>query len=361
MTRTPASRGPGPGISNSPTLTVCVTVLTALAVGFTAYALRSILIPFLLALFLLLVIGGFEEVLTRRVRLPPRAALPAAIVAVVAMFGLSIWLIVHNAEGIAADSGAYASRLDVILKMFADKVGLAAAPTIDSLFHQANPARFAPVVAKEAGHVLEGAVFVLVYLAFMLASRAGFGAKVAEIFRDAAHEEAVGVARRIQAGVESYVWVQTLVGLIIAGASILLMWPMGISHLLFWAFLIFLANYIPAIGAAIGVLLPPLFGLVELNDLWRPIALLVGLEAIHFGVSHIVQPRMQGASLNIDPIVVLLSLAFWGAIFGIAGAFLSTPLTVVVMVVCAEFDATHWVAILLSEDGKPKTRDPPES
>jgi len=361
MSGTAASPRRRRALSNAPTLTVCLTVLTVLALGFTAYALRTILIPFMLALFLLLVIGGLEDVLTRRAKLPHRAALPTAIIAVVAMFGLSIWLIVHNAEGIAADSGAYAARLDAILKMFADRVGLAAAPTIDSLFHQANPARFAPVVAKEAGHVLEGAVFVLVYLAFMLASRAGFGAKVAEIFRDAAHDEALGVAKRIQAGVESYVWVQTLVGLIIAGASILLMWPMGISHLLFWAFLIFLANYIPAIGAAIGVLLPPLFGLVELNDLWRPIVLLVGLEAIHFSISHVVQPRMQGESLNIDPIVVLLSLAFWGAIFGIAGAFMSTPLTVVVMVVCAEFDATHWVAILLSADGKPKTSAPPEA
>jgi predicted PurR-regulated permease PerM len=65
---------------------------------------------------------------------------------------------------------------------------------------------------------------------------------------------------------------------------------------------------------------------------------------------------MQGQSLNIDPIVVLLSLAFWGVIFGLAGAFLSTPLTVIVMAVCAEFPATRGVAVLLSDDGKPYAR-----
>lgn len=334
-------------------MTVCVTVLTVLAVGFSAYALRSILVPLFLAVFLLLVIGGLEEVLNRRTLMPTRAALPAAIFVVVALFGLSIWLIGHNAASIAAESGAYAVRLDAILQMFADRFGLQAAPTLQGLFHEINPARFAPVIAKEAGHILEGAIFVLIYLAFMLASRAGFEGKLGEIFREERHAEALAVARRIQTGVENYVWVQTLVGLIIAGASLLLMWPMGISHLLFWAFLIFLANYIPAIGAAIGVLLPPLFGLVELNDLWRPALLLAGLEAIHFAVSHILQPRMQGARLNIDPIIVLLSLAFWGAIFGIAGAFMSTPLTVVVMVVCAEFEGSRWMAILLSANGKP--------
>jgi predicted PurR-regulated permease PerM len=334
-------------------LAICVAVLTVLAVGFTAFALRAILVPFLLAVFLLLVIGGLEEVLTSRTPMPARAALPSAIVVVVVVFALSIWLVADNAAAIVAQSGAYATRLDALLKMFADRFGLQAAPTIDSLFHKLDPARFTPLVAREAGHILEGAVFVLIYLAFMLASRAGFGDKMAEIFRDRSHAEAIGVARRIQAGVERYVWVQTLVGLIISGASILLMWPMGISHLVFWAFLIFLANYIPAIGAAIGVLLPPLFGLVDLNDLWRPAVLLVGLEAIHFAVSHVVQPRMQGSSLNIDPIIVLLSLGFWGALFGVAGAFLSTPLTVVVMVVCAEFQATRWIAILLSGNGRP--------
>ena len=334
-------------------LAICVTVLTVLAVGFAAFALRAILVPLLLAVFLLLVIGGLEGVLTTRTAMPGRAALPAAIVVVVLVFALSIWLIADNAASIVAQSGSYATRLDAILKMAADRFGLQAAPTIDSLFHRLDPARFAPLVAREAGHILEGAVFVLIYLAFMLASRAGFEEKMGEIFRDRSHAEATAVARRIQSGVERYVWVQTLVGLIISGCSILLMWPMGISHLLFWAFLIFLANYIPAIGAAIGVLLPPLFGLVDLNDLWRPAVLLVGLEAIHFGVSHVLQPRMQGASLNIDPIIVLLSLAFWGALFGVPGAFLSTPLTVVVMVVCAEFEATRWVAILLSGNGKP--------
>jgi predicted PurR-regulated permease PerM len=339
-------------------ISVCLAILTVIAAGFTCYALRKILTPFILSLFLLLVIGGLERALTRWTPLPRRAALPAAIIAVVALFGFSIWLIAENAAAIVEQSSIYAARLDAILNMIADRFGLQTAPTINDLFHKLNPGRFASVVAREAGHILDGAVFVLIYLGFMIASREGFHGKVERLFPGRGHAEALEVAGRIQHGVQSYVWVQTVVGLIIAGASTLVMWPMGISHLMFWAFLIFMANYIPAIGAAIGVLLPPLFALVDLNDLWRPILLFVLLEIIHFAVSHVVQPRMQGRSLNIDPIVVLLSLAFWGAIFGIAGAFLSTPLTVVVMVVSNEFRATRWVSVLLSADGKPYAAEP---
>jgi predicted PurR-regulated permease PerM len=77
-------------------------------------------------------------------------------------------------------------------------------------------------------------------------------------------------------------------------------------------------------------------------------------------IGNIVYPRMQGQSLNIDPVVVLLGLAFWGAVWGLAGAILSTPLTVAIMVILAQFDGTRWIAVILSSDGDPqKLRDPP--
>ena len=155
-------------------ISIGIAILTVIAAGFACYALRKILTPLLLSVFLLLVIGGLETALTRWTPLPRRAALPAAIVAVVALFGVSIWLFAENAAGIVAQSSVYAARLDEILTMFSDRFGLETAPTIDQLFHKLNPARFASIVARGAGHILDGAVFVLIYLGFMLASREGF-------------------------------------------------------------------------------------------------------------------------------------------------------------------------------------------
>lgn len=329
-----------------------VAVIAVILTAFALWALRHVLTPFILAVFLLLMIGGLEASLKRHTPLPTRAALPAAIVVVVAFFGLAIWIIVDNASVIVKEAGSYTARIDDLLRQGSQKLGLEAVPTFAQLLRNANPGKYFGLVAGEAGHLVEGFVFVLIYLGFMIASRKGFPAKINELF-GAANTEALSIVARIQHGVESYVWVQTIVGIIIAGASALLMWPTGLSHVWFWAFVIFIANYIPAIGAAIGVLLPPLFGLLELDALWIPIALLIGLEVVHFAVSHVVQPRLQGQSLNIDPIVVLLSLTFWGIIFGVAGAFLSTPLTVVVMAICAEFPGTRGIAVLLSDDGKP--------
>ena len=78
-----------------------------------------------------------------------------------------------------------------------------------------------------------------------------------------------------------------------------------------------------------------------------------GTFAIAFVVGNIFLPRMQGNSLNMDPLIVMLSLAFWGAIWGLPGMFLSTPLTVLSMVILAQFRGSRWIAILLSGDGDP--------
>jgi AI-2 transport protein TqsA len=63
---------------------------------------------------------------------------------------------------------------------------------------------------------------------------------------------------------------------------------------------------------------------------------------------------MQGRSLNLDPVMILLSLAFWSGIWGLTGAFLSTPLTVMAMVILAQFDGSRWIAVILSADGDPQ-------
>src|SRR6185312_12084625 len=270
------------------------------------------------------------------------------------IFGSALWLAADNGAAFAFHAPEYERRLDMLLNQGVAELDLGRSITMEQLIHQVNPAGFVGSVAVRLRDFAEGAVFVLVYLGFLLASRRGFGRKTALMFEDPAQRREVFlVFERIRIGVESSVLVPTTVGLIIAALSAILMMLLGLPHVLFWAFLIFLANYIPVIGAAVGVLLPPLFGLVQFNDLLHPVILLVGMEAIHFAVAQVLQPRLQGQRLNLDPVVVVFALAFWALVWGVVGAILSTPLTVIGMAILAEFPSTRPIAVLLSGDGKP--------
>ena len=337
------------------TLKVCLVVIATILVGFTLWALRQILEPFVLAVFLLLMIDGMARALRQRVKaFPDWAALPTSIFVILAVFGLAIWLTINNAGDFAAQTPAYTEKIDTLLARLADRLGLQVTPTVSGLIKQVNPGRFGGELATALSHFGEAAVFTLIYLGFLLASGRGLANKMQALFPAGdQYAEAQRVFDRVRHGVESYVWVQTVVGLIITAASAILMAAVGLSHIGFWCLIIFLSNYIPAIGAAVGVLFPALFGLVELDGPIRAVLLVVGLEAVHFVVSHVVQPRLQGQSLNVDPIVVLLALAFWGLVWGVVGAFLSTPLVVMAMALLAEFTASRPLAVLLSGDGKP--------
>jgi predicted PurR-regulated permease PerM len=227
-------------------------------------------------------------------------------------------------------------------------------PTAQQLINQLNPSAYIGVAAGHLKGFATTAVAVLLYLGFLIASRQSFPRKAVKLFAsEATRREAAEIFQRIRDGVERYLWIQVVCGAMMAIPAFAVMTALGLDNAVFWAFLIFIVGFIPIIGGAIGVLGPPLFALIQFDTPWRALILLAALEVMGFIIGNIIYPRMQGKILNIDPIAVLLSLAFWGAIWGLPGMFLSTPLTVMAMIILAQFDGARWIAILLSSDGEP--------
>lgn len=332
-----------------------LVILATIAGGVVLYVLADILTPLALAMFLALMIDGFARVLEARLPgVSNRAATPLAVVLSMAIFGGAAFFIADNASSFASQLVGYTPKLNGIIARLAGLVGMEAPPSLTQLVHQLNPASYLGQVARGLQSFASTAAFVLVYLGFILASRRGWGRKVVSLFpHRAERQEAIDAFLRIRNGVEQYLWVQTVTGLMIAVASWIAMTAVGLDNALFWAILIFIASYIPVVGGIIGVALPPLFALVQFDTLWQAIVLFAVLQVIGMFVGNVVQPRMQGRSLNMDPIVLLLALAFWSVVWGLPGAFLSTPLTTVMMVILAQFAGTHWIAVLLSADGEP--------
>ena len=330
-------------------------IIAAVMVGAVVWWLRALLAPLALALFLMVVIDGLARVLEQRIRyFPRRAALPVALILTTLIFGLTAYEVTVHASAFLAQLIAYAPQLNGLVQKIGQDLGMDVPPTVNDLLAQINLPHYLSSVAGALKDIASGAVFVFVYLIFMLISRGGFEKKARTLFRtNERFDRAQAVFVRIRKGVERYVWVQTVAALVIASASFALMRVTHLHNAVFWAFLIFIFAYVPIIGGAIGILLPPIFALVQFGAHWQAVALLVGAEAIHFAVGNFIAPRMQGVSLNVDPVVVVLSLAFWGAIWGVPGMFLSTPLTVVAIVVLIQFPSTRWLAVLLSRDGDP--------
>jgi predicted PurR-regulated permease PerM len=262
--------------------------------------------------------------------------------------------IAENAAGFASQLIGYTPKLNALIARGAGLLGVEVPPTVQSLLQQLDPGKYIGIAARQLQDFVSNAAYVLVYLGFILASRRGFERKAVGLFPGREErQEAMAAFLRIRDGVEQYLWVQTLTGLMHAGVAWAVMAIVGLDNALFWAFLIFIASYIPIIGAFIGVAAPPVMALVQFGTLWQAVVLFGVLQVAVLVIGNIIYPRMSSRSLNMDPVVVLLALAFWSAIWGVAGAFLSTPLTVAMMVILAQFDGTRWISVLLSADGDP--------
>ena len=329
---------------------IMAVILTAAAI----YLLQGLLAPFVFAIFLLIVIGGLSRVLRQVAPAMPRPiAMGIAVILILAAFAAIGWIAFDNISRLLADSEDYTRRLNAVALDVQRQLGIAVPTRIEALTGRLDLSRAASIGAGWLQTSISATSFMLIYLVFMMASGQSFKRKLLAITgARSGLEETQAIFERIREAVASYIWVQTATGLLIAVLSWAVLAFMGVPSPIFWAFVIFVTSYVPIVGGIAGVFLPVIFFVAVQGDFSAALILLAILQIIQILVGNVLQPRMQSQSLNVDAIVVLLSLGLWGVLLGPVGALLSTPLTVTAMVILAQFPRTRWMAILLSDNAR---------
>jgi predicted PurR-regulated permease PerM len=320
------------------------------------YFLREPLTQFAIALILWLVIDALTETLGKRLPIMPRwLALPIALVIVLGLMAGIGLVVVANISAMGNSFAGYEARLNQVIAEAYATLGVGGTPpTFAALIARLDPASVASQIGSGLRNLASDVVFVLIYLGFLFPASRLMSDKLDRIFGDGAQRESArDVFRRMRESMEQYLWVQTVVSAIITALTYATLSIIGLDNALFWSFVIFFLNYIPTIGSLVAVIVVTAAALVQFASLAPVAAVAVGAGVWQFLIGNFVQPRMTGDSLNLSAVVVLLALAIWGAMWGIAGAFLAAPLTVMLMIVLAQFPTTRWIAILLSQDGKP--------
>lgn len=236
-------------------------------------------------------------------------------------------------------------------------------PTLSNLVTQ-YAGSIAPTAAGFISGLITDMLLILIYVAFLYVSAGAFSRKLDRVFvRPADRARSRQLGDQVRRTMEQYLWVQTSLSIISTSLTYVTLVIIGLDNALFWSFVIFVLNYIPTIGSIIATVLPTLFAIVQPESTWPEwmpdnallcaLVVFAGVSVWQFVIGNFVAPRMQANSLNLSPLVVLLSLAVWGALWGPVGMFLSAPLTVLVMIVLAQVRGARWIAVLMSADGKP--------
>jgi AI-2 transport protein TqsA len=342
--------------SNAGILVIAAAVIIA---GLWWFA--DLLTPLALAIFLWLTIDAFALSLKKRLPFIPRAAaLPFAVLIVFLSLAFIVGFVIEYATDFSRSLGAYQIRLNEVIAQGFGLLKLSGAPpTVGELFAKVNPSLLLRGVADTLQSFGGQALFVIIYVASLFAAQASMPKKMVQIFGTGSElSRAALIGKAISRSMEQYLWVQTITGFMIAVACWLLFTILGLENALFWATVTFVLSYIPVVGGVAASVLPALFALVQFPSPMNAIIILGVSQGIQFLVGNVIQPRMTGDSLNISVLVVFISLAFWGKLWGGPGMFLAVPLTVMLMIILAQFPSTRWIAVMMSNNGNPDSSVP---
>ncbi len=203
--------------------------------------------------------------------------------------------------------------------------------------------------------VLGNMMMIVFYTIFLFIEETLFAHKVNLIFPDHSNGEksnAHKTFKKIDKTMSRYIGLKSLIALMTAILGYIVLSLVGLDAPLFWAFLLFMFNFIPSVGPIIASLLPALFSLLQFGEFTPFLIILSCMTGITVLVGNFVEPKLMGNTLNISPLVAVISLAVWGALWGVTGMLLSVPITVAMIIIFSQFKSTRAIAILLSEKGR---------
>lgn len=122
----------------------------------------------------------------------------------------------------------------------------------------------------------------------------------------------------------------------------------GLDLAAVWGLLNFLLNFVPVIGNIIGIIPPAIYAALQFDGIVMPAIVFVAFAVMQVVISNFIYPLLQGRQLAISPLVIVLALAFWGWMWGIAGALIAIPLTAAIVIICEQSDRTRWFAALIT-------------
>jgi AI-2 transport protein TqsA len=212
--------------------------------------------------------------------------------------------------------------------------------------------------AGQAGNLLSAVTLVILFMGFLFAERIWFSTKLVNLMQDKTRAERVGrIIQSIIRRVNHYLLVKTGVSAVTGAAVYGVMMGFGLEFAAAMGILTFVLNYLPSVGSIIATALVALVAYVQVTDPGFALLIFVLVGMLQFVLGSVIDPMLMGRALRVSSFGIIISLAFWGAVWGIPGMFLAVPIMVAIMIVCSHIPGARPVAILLSREGLPENEE----
>ncbi len=330
-----------------------IGLLSVLAIFATAAAFKAaqaVLIPLMIAWLLSYICGPVVTFQVHK-KVPLGLAVFLVLMLVLGVCYLGGIFLIGRVESFIAEYPKYASQLQIIYTDLMNTLS-ARMNVPDGAFFNINWAqeigKRLVVVSGSLASFAGNLVMVLIFLVFMLLGKPYFKYKVAKAFPPERATTFSEVTSAISAQIGRYYSVK----LAISGTTGVLVWlSLTLLHVEFaltWGALAFFLNFIPNVGSIIASIPPILLAVVQFYpSVWMPVVTAIVLLTIQMLMGNVIEPKLVGDSLNLSPVVILLSLIFFGWMWGIVGALMSVPIVAAIKIVCENIEGLKPISILM--------------
>lgn len=318
---------------------VSLVILAMVAVGFCLYVTKSVVLPFVISLFLYLLVVPLLDYMQIRLKIPRFISIVISIILFVLFFVFLFFFVTDSVQEIIESAKEYQEKFIQFIDwtaVFLNRFGYET--NSETITAQLKSLPYFTAVRNVTGSVfsfLGTTTLVFIFLMFLIV-----GKKKVEDHHPIFDEINFKILRYVR----TKLFTSTLTGVLV-GLSLFLA---GLDLWLMLAVLTFLLNFIPSIGSLIAVVLPIPVALIQF-DLTLPFYVVLLVPSIfQFTIGNIVEPRMMGQSLELHPIAILIFLMFWGLVWGIPGMFLAVPITSILKIIFNRIETTKPLVELLA-------------
>jgi AI-2 transport protein TqsA len=328
-------------------LRALVTAAAIVVVVAGLQAAGDILLPLLFSVFLSILALPLLRGL-KRLHVPNALAILIVVLVVAGILLTVTGIVAGTVRSFTAQIGKYEGPLEELLRTSLDQLELLGIePEAKDITEILAPSAVMGLVGQTLNALLGVAsrlVIVTVTLSFILLEASELAKKISVAFGP---DGSVGGALG-QAGdkVQRYLLIKTIVSAATGVLAGVWVHALGLDFPVMWGLLAFLLNYIPSIGSIVASIPPILLAIVQLG-VPHAAAVGAGYVMINLALGNFIEPRLLGRNLGLSPLVVFLSLLFWGWVWGPVGMLFSVPMTVIAKLVLEVNEDTRWIAILL--------------
>lgn len=325
----------------------CLSFFMLIAVVYILYIGSFLFIPFAVALLVSFIILSLASFFLKK-GLPKILSFILSLVVIVFIIIAIGQIINSNINELIVAAPTYEEKLARIVGQIAQTLDINPKIVIEQFVENVDIPNLVASTASIITSIVKNAGIIFFFTLFILLESKSFSQKL-EIITGWSQSKFFVIFEQVRSDIRLFFWVKTFVSFIGAFISFCIMFVFQLDFILFWTFLIFILNYIPNFGSIIAVFFPVVFSLIQYESFPLSLVLLFFLMTAQGLSWSLIETKLMGNRLNLSPLVILISLLFWGTLWGPIWMLLSVPIMVIINITLAHIEVTRPIAVFLSE------------